>query len=409
MTQTCISPREKEVLNLIADENSTKMIAKELFISEHTVISHRKNLMTKLNASNTAGLVRRAFETGVLHLSRQVAMFFALCVTVVSMSAQSTELTNFQLRYFDSSEDRIGVMSHNGSTLILSNEMDNGVLSMSADAQVQILNEHPQGRWLMYPNGRIGVGLTTSDFSGRFAKFSIRNNSTVDTAQLILVETEDADDFTRLRFMNDSNLVPVNGGVPNWTLAASVGDPDDYRFIVALNSQARLRYREDNGEWEFFSDPALNSRIVVDEIELNGSDFAEKFEISPSENTEIQAGYVVSIDPDNAGQLKIADESYDKRVVGIISGAKGINPGMIMGQEGTIADGDYPVALSGRVYVSTTDVNGTIEPGDMLTTSEMPGHAMKAKTKKNSYGSIIGKALTAPDQNGYVLVLVNLQ
>ena len=42
MTQTGISPREKEVLNLIADENSTKMIAKELFISEHTVITHRK-------------------------------------------------------------------------------------------------------------------------------------------------------------------------------------------------------------------------------------------------------------------------------------------------------------------------------------------------------------------------------
>ena len=209
--------------------------------------------------------------------------------------------------------------------------------------------------------------------------------------------------------MNDSNLALVNGNVPNWTIAAMTGDPDDYRFIVALNSEARLRYREDNGEWEFFSDPALNSRIIVDEIELNGSDFAEKFEISSSANKEIQAGYVVSIDPNKTGELKVSDEAYDKRVVGIISGAKGINPGMIMGQEGTITDGDYPVALSGRVYVLTTEFNGVIEPGDMLTSSKVPGHAMKAKNKKNSYGSIIGKALTAPDQNGYVLVLVNLQ
>ena len=91
MTDTCISPREKQVLGLIADENSTKMIAKELFISEHTVSSHRKNLMTKLNASNTAGLVRRAFETGVLHLSRQVALLGLLFISV-GLTAQQQEI-----------------------------------------------------------------------------------------------------------------------------------------------------------------------------------------------------------------------------------------------------------------------------------------------------------------------------
>ena len=90
MTQTCISPREKEVLDLIVDENSTKMIARELFISEHTVISHRKNLMTKLNASNAAGLVRRAYESGVLNLSRQVALFVLISLSVSSVKAQQT-------------------------------------------------------------------------------------------------------------------------------------------------------------------------------------------------------------------------------------------------------------------------------------------------------------------------------
>ena len=88
MTQTCISQREKEILNLVAFENSSKMIAQELYISEHTVISHRKNLMTKLNATNTAGLVRRAFETGILNLSRQVALFVLLVMSISSVSAQ---------------------------------------------------------------------------------------------------------------------------------------------------------------------------------------------------------------------------------------------------------------------------------------------------------------------------------
>jgi len=82
---------------------------------------------------------------------------------------------------------------------------------------------------------------------------------------------------------------------------------------------------------------------------------------------------------------------------------------MLMGQEGTIANGDYPVALSGRVYVLTTDINGKILPGDLLTTSDVAGHAMKATKKKKSFGSIIGKAMTSPDENGYVLILVNLQ
>ena len=43
------------------------------------------------------------------------------------------------------------------------------------------------------------------------------------------------------------------------------------------------------------------------------------------------------IDAENPGKLKISEKSYDRCVAGIISGAGGINPGMIMGQSGTIA------------------------------------------------------------------------
>ncbi len=63
---TPISPREKEVLFLIAYENTAKEIAAKLYISNHTAVSHRKNLLEKLKVSNTAGLVRRGFELGLL-------------------------------------------------------------------------------------------------------------------------------------------------------------------------------------------------------------------------------------------------------------------------------------------------------------------------------------------------------
>ena len=63
-----ISTREKEILHLIAFEKTSKEIALSLFISDHTVISHRKNLMEKLSVRNTAGLVRRGFELGLLNI-----------------------------------------------------------------------------------------------------------------------------------------------------------------------------------------------------------------------------------------------------------------------------------------------------------------------------------------------------
>lgn len=64
-----VSTREKEVLHLIAHEYTTKEIAQELYISQHTAISHRQNLMSKLEVRNAAGLVRRAFELSLLHIN----------------------------------------------------------------------------------------------------------------------------------------------------------------------------------------------------------------------------------------------------------------------------------------------------------------------------------------------------
>lgn len=55
-----ISPREKEVLILVADGFSSKQIADMLYISHHTAISHRKNLIEKFRVRNTAQLIKRA-------------------------------------------------------------------------------------------------------------------------------------------------------------------------------------------------------------------------------------------------------------------------------------------------------------------------------------------------------------
>ena len=95
---------------------------------------------------------------------------------------------------------------------------------------------------------------------------------------------------------------------------------------------------------------------------------------------------------------------------GVISGAGGVQPGMMIGQEGTLADGEHPVALTGRVYVWVDATRGAIKPGDLLTTSPTPGHAMKVANPARAQGAIIGKAMTGLKAGkGLVLVLVTLQ
>jgi DNA-binding NarL/FixJ family response regulator len=61
-----LSKRELDVLKLICDEKSTNEIAELLFISTSTVETHRANLLLKVGAKNTAGLVKWAVENEVI-------------------------------------------------------------------------------------------------------------------------------------------------------------------------------------------------------------------------------------------------------------------------------------------------------------------------------------------------------
>lgn len=61
-----LTRRELEVLRLIVKALNNKQIGAQLFISEHTVQTHRRNLKRKLGADNTAGLVRFAIENRIV-------------------------------------------------------------------------------------------------------------------------------------------------------------------------------------------------------------------------------------------------------------------------------------------------------------------------------------------------------
>ena len=69
-----LTPRESEVLQLIAEGNANKMTADILKISIKTVEKHRQSLMEKLNIHDTAGLTRYAIANGVIESSIQVTI-----------------------------------------------------------------------------------------------------------------------------------------------------------------------------------------------------------------------------------------------------------------------------------------------------------------------------------------------
>ncbi|MCK4371991.1 MAG: hypothetical protein KAW61_02540, partial [candidate division Zixibacteria bacterium] len=136
-----------------------------------------------------------------------------------------------------------------------------------------------------------------------------------------------------------------------------------------------------------------------------GLDYAEGFDMSDRFRTE--PGTVVSIDPDNPGELEVSHIAYDTRVAGIVAGANGLGSGVRLGA----GDFDLDVALAGRVYCNVEATDTAIRPGDLLTTSSVPGYAMKATDYRRAQGAILGKAMQGLDrgQKGLILVLVTLQ
>jgi len=137
-----------------------------------------------------------------------------------------------------------------------------------------------------------------------------------------------------------------------------------------------------------------------------GADIVETFESSCG---TLEPGTVVVIDPANPGALMCSRTAYDTKVAGVVSGAGGINPGLLLGQDDMFA-GDTKVAMTGRVYVNCSTENGPIVPGDRLTTATREGHAMRVNEELPSSGCVIGKAMSSLDDGtGLVLVLVNLQ
>jgi hypothetical protein len=132
-----------------------------------------------------------------------------------------------------------------------------------------------------------------------------------------------------------------------------------------------------------------------------GADYAELLPGAPG----LAPSDVLVIDLD--GQLARSTQPFQTSVVGVYSTQPGFIAGA--GDESSDLEGQIPLAVMGIVPVKVTAENGPIRPGDLLTTSSMPGHAMRCGADPQ-VGTVIGKALEPLAEGaGVIKMLVVLQ
>ena len=146
---------------------------------------------------------------------------------------------------------------------------------------------------------------------------------------------------------------------------------------------------------------------VTTDIILAGADCAEEFDLAGSGGAE--PGSVMVIDGET-GALTACWRPYDTCAAGVVSGAGTFRPGVTLGRIAEATCERAAIALVGKVFCKVTAANGSIRVGDLLTTSELAGHAMRVSDLTQATGAIIGKALGKLDgATGLIPILIALQ
>jgi hypothetical protein len=133
---------------------------------------------------------------------------------------------------------------------------------------------------------------------------------------------------------------------------------------------------------------STDGTIECFDVHLRNGDCAEEFDLEPGSDAD--AGSVLVLTEE--GRVTPCTTDYDTRVAGVMSGAGAYKPGLVLDRKGT-SEGRVPVTLMGKVFCKVDATTYPLRAGDLLTTSSLPGHAMRACSRARMPGAIIGKAL----------------
>ena len=168
--------------------------------------------------------------------------------------------------------------------------------------------------------------------------------------------------------------------------------------IIVGQSNGLNRFRVDANGLGFFNNGT----------QVGGADFAESVAVTEPKSL-YQPGDVMIIDPALRRTMTRSTVAYSTMVAGIYSTKPGVlaNP---YGLDDPRMAAEVPLAIVGIVPCKVSAENGAIQPGDLLVTSSIPGHAMKGTDRARMLGAVVGKALEPLAKGtGVILVLVTLQ
>lgn len=179
---------------------------------------------------------------------------------------------------------------------------------------------------------------------------------------------------------------PTYGGSLNGVYTSGGGQAYSYRTIA---QPTVLSYNMNNGsDLMTLQNNGLNVMRVTSDGSVfssstggfysGGADLAENY----TSDEALTAGDVVQIDASTNHSVKKSTGQYQTSILGVVS----TNPGFVAGG---YTENSHPVALVGRVPVKISNENGVVHEGDFLTSSSIPGYAMKATVS----GRVIGTAL----------------
>jgi hypothetical protein len=195
-----------------------------------------------------------------------------------------------------------------------------------------------------------------------------------------------------LRADDGSDRVRLDAGGGNIWLGGNGADGDLVIFASGGNHTST-------------ADATIHLNGDAGDIILRNADCAEDFEVEELEGVE--PGTVMIIG--DGTRLRRSVQAYDRRVAGVIAGAGDYRPGIVLGRTSE-ARNAFPIALVGRVCCKVDASFGSVQVGDMLTTSPNPGHAMRVEDPLRAFGAVIGKALGPLQQGtGLVPTLIALQ
>lgn len=266
-----------------------------------------------------------------------------------------------------------------------------GNLELGADgADGDITLKNADGDEAINLNGN--AGAYSAGGNGRDSSILLKKSDGVATVNIdgrhgnMVLGGAGADGDITLRSEGNQDIIRMDAQNGN-VIVGGVGV--DGNIIIRNSSDVdRIRITGDDGDIRFL-----------------GADLAEEFQLGCKAAVP-EPGTVMVLDDE--GNIEPCHTPADQRVVGVIAGAGEFRPALVLDQQG--GDDRLPVAMVGKAYCKVSSVAGPISVGDLLTTSEITGHAQKVTDAGRSVGRIIGKAL-APmnDQSGLIPIIVNLQ